>query len=87
MTSPSKPAMTLQVRLFAHLADLLATTELSLELPDSCTVKELEQRLRESYPALHKAVFRIAVDQAYGQASQSLSASSEVALLPPVSGG
>lgn len=87
MTSPSKSSATLTVRLFAGLVDVLSTTELQLALPSPCTVHELEQRLRKDFPALDKAVFRIAVDQSYGQAEQVITDSSEVALLPPVSGG
>jgi len=87
MTSPSKSSATLTVRLFAGLVDLLSTTELQLALPSPCTVRELEERLRKDFPALTRAVFRIAVDQSYGQAEQVISDSSEVALLPPVSGG
>jgi len=87
MTSPSKSSAILTVRLFAGLVDLLSTTELKLALPKECTVHELDHRLRQEFPALAKAVFRIAVDQSYGQAQQVISASSEVALLPPVSGG
>ncbi len=87
MTSPSKSSSILSVRLFAGLVDLLSTTELQLALPNPCTVHELEQRLRQEFPALDHAVFRIAVDQSYGQAEQVITDSSEVALLPPVSGG
>lgn len=87
MTSPSKPSAILTIRLFAGLVDLLSTTELEFSLPGPCTVGELEQRLRQDYPALGKAVFRIAVDQSYGQTEQVITESSEVALLPPVSGG
>lgn len=75
------------VLLFAGLAESLGRRELSLsgELPS--TVGELEQRLRESEPALARRPFRVAVNRRYASPGDGVAPGDEVALIPPVSGG
>ena len=78
----------MRVLLFAGLAEALGRP--SLELPDAATpatVGALEQLLRREHAALASRPFRVAVNQRYGAAGDSVSPTDEIALIPPVSGG
>ena len=78
----------MRVLLFAGLAEALGRRELELS-PDETpsTVGELEHVLRERWPALASMPFRIAVNQRYVNADDSVDVADEIALIPPVSGG
>lgn len=74
--------------LFAGLAEALGRP--MLELPDAAapaTVGALEQLLRREHAALASRPFRVAVNQRYGAAADTVSPGDEIALIPPVSGG
>jgi molybdopterin converting factor subunit 1 len=81
--------MQVSVQLFAAARDRVGRTSIQVELGERGTVKELRSRLRDDYPQLHDIVSRamIAVDTEYARDDQQIRASSEVALIPPVSGG
>ncbi|WP_068619938.1 molybdopterin converting factor subunit 1 [Paenibacillus tuaregi] len=82
--------MQLTIKLFAGLADRMGSSIIQVELPgDSVTAGELKQQLSEAYPAADSliAVSFVAVNQEYAGLDHSITASDEVALIPPVSGG
>ena len=81
--------MTVQVRLFARARDLAGTASLSIELPAGATVADLRRFLAETHPALAALLPRcaIAVANDFAGDDRQLASSSEIALLPPVSGG
>ena len=78
----------MRVLLFAGLAEAVGSRELLLPgtLP-AATAGELESALRQRYPALARALFRVAVNREYAAAGRTLLDGDEIALIPPVSGG
>jgi molybdopterin converting factor subunit 1 len=81
--------MILAIQLFARARDLAGSDTLRVELPDGATVADLRRRLAVDCPALAGLLQRcaIAVDGDFTEETRVLSASAEVAVLPPVSGG
>ena len=81
--------MTFEVRLFARAKDLAGADAVCVELPEGATVGALRQELARQFPKLvtllgHSA---IGIDDEFAADALTLPTSSEVALLPPVSGG
>ncbi|WP_040952679.1 MoaD/ThiS family protein, partial [Gorillibacterium massiliense] len=82
--------MQIRLHLFAGLAESMGSPTLELELPASTySVKDLKERLASLYPAAGPALLQalVSVDQKFATNDSTLSEGSEVALLPPVSGG
>lgn len=81
--------MRIRLVAFATAAQALGGAERELELPDGASVAELARRLAELHPALAAQLPRlaIAIDGELARAEGELREGSEVALLPPVSGG
>jgi molybdopterin converting factor subunit 1 len=81
--------MIIHVRLFARARDLARTDHIDLELAEGATVADLRRRLAADYPALAGLLERsaIAVQNDFAVDSCVLPGNSEIALLPPVSGG
>lgn len=81
--------MKIRILAFATARDALGSDELELEVPSSTTVDGLRSRLGGERPALESLWPRlaIAVDGRLAKPSTLLEEGSEVALLPPVSGG
>ena len=81
--------MNVKVHMFARARDLAGTSALTVELPEGATVADLRRRLASLCPALITLLQRsaLAIDNDFANDSCTLSANSEVALLPPVSGG
>lgn len=81
--------MTITVRLFASLRREAGVDELQLELPAGATVADAVDALRGGpLPWLpDRATFAVAVDREYAGDATPIEAGSELALVPPVSGG
>lgn len=81
--------MRIRLLAFASASDALGTGELELELPEDARVADLRAWLDARYPALGPLWPRlaVAVDGTIAGSDQVLGEGSEVALLPPVSGG
>jgi len=79
----------IRVKLFAVTRDLAGTDEVHLELPETATVADLQAKLVRAHPALESVLDHVmfAVDSQYADLNRTLSDGSEVALIPPVSGG
>jgi molybdopterin synthase catalytic subunit len=79
-----------QIALFAGLAERLNTRSLTLDIEASAlTVGELKELLKQRFPE-HADLISIsfmACNQAFAGDDRTVSASDELALLPPVSGG
>jgi molybdopterin synthase sulfur carrier subunit len=73
---------------FGIAKDITGQRFLDWELPDAATVAELRASLTERFPRL-KALsnVRLAVNGEYADESLTLAERSEVAIIPPVSGG
>lgn len=81
--------MKIRLLAFATARDALGQGELELEVPSGSTVADLARLLRTDYPDLAPIWSRlaVAVDGDLAQPQVELHENSEVALLPPVSGG
>jgi len=81
--------MKIEVQLFARARDLAGTGRLAVVLPENATVEDLRRRLIEMMPSLASLLEQsaLAVDDELAGAETPLSSGTEVALLPPVSGG
>lgn len=81
--------MRVTVRLFALAKQKAGRPEIALELPAGATVAVLKRVMAETCPELAPLVpnLMIAVDAEYSDDERVLSAGSEIAAIPPVSGG
>ena len=80
--------MTVRVLLFASYADALGAPEIALELPAGARVSDVLNRVRQL--AAGKRVPdrpMVAVNQRYAREDVTISATDEVAIIPPVAGG
>ena len=81
--------MNVEVKLFAVAREVVGSDTVKLNLSDPATVRQLREALVERYPALSSTMrhMLVAVDAEYAGDDAQLTAKSEVALIPPVSGG
>lgn len=77
------------IKLFATLRERAGASELSREVPDGATVRQIWTRLREEFPALtgYRDTVGFAVNQEYVADDFRPRTGDEVAFIPPVSGG
>jgi molybdopterin converting factor subunit 1 len=80
--------MTVTVLLFASYADALGRNQLTVDLPEHATVRDLLTSLgrlpgADRLPPLPL----VAVNEEYATPDQALAAKDEVAIIPPVAGG
>lgn len=82
--------MHITIRLFAGLAETIGSSSLSFQATEiPLTAGKLKELLSASYPnaASQIGASLIAIDREYAPDDSIITASSEVALIPPVSGG
>ena len=81
--------MRVRVKLFAAARDLACCDTTTVEVPDSATIAEVRAALLATTPALANIVPHAlwAVDTEYATDNTSVTEESEIALIPPVSGG
>ncbi len=81
--------MNVRIRLFAVAKELAGRDLISLELPAGSTVAQLRAKLAADIPALAAVLPHIlfAVGSDYAKEDTVIAAGSEVACIPPVSGG
>ncbi len=82
-------AITVRVRAFAGLREVLGTAGFTLTLPRGTDVAGLLARLAADYPnaKLGGRRFTVAVNRSYAPLDRVLADGDEVGLIPPVSGG
>jgi molybdopterin converting factor subunit 1 len=82
-------SMTIRVKLFAVAKERAARDELELELPSGATIADLRAAIESQHPQLAAIIPCVmwAVDKSYANNTTPLTPNSEVALIPPVSGG
>ncbi len=75
--------------LFARLAELAGSDRLTMTLPADTSAEAILAAAAQARPALAPVLrtCRVAVDQVFVRGPLTLSATSEIALIPPVSGG
>ena len=81
--------MKVRVKLFAVAKELAGYDELEVELPNGATISDLRSAIVIVSPALARIVPHAlwAVGTEYATDSTTLTEQSQVALIPPVSGG
>ena len=80
--------MTVNILAFGIARDIVGGSSLRIEVGDAATVGELKAVLEERYPALRQlASLLIAQDAEFASPADPLRQGSELALIPPVSGG
>ena len=70
------------VLFFGPLRELFGASQMEVEMPNDSTVLDLCEQLK-----IDPAIIKVAVDGQIVPISENLSKNSEIALLPPVSGG
>lgn len=76
------------VLLFGITREIVGSSALTLDLPQTGQVGDLLVNLKEKYPALNGLrSLLVAVNGEYAEADQPLRPNDEIALIPPVSGG
>ncbi len=77
------------IRLFAVAKDIAGSDSVWLELPEGATVGQLRERLAAQMPALAAVLPQVlfAVGNDYARDETVIPPTSEVACIPPVSGG
>ena len=85
-------SITLKVRPFEILREIVGKGEMTLELPrqnEGTTVADLRRRILELYPEIpaRKIPFGIAVNAKIVDDKSIINDFDEIALLPPISGG
>ncbi len=81
--------MIARVRLFAAAKQLAGVDCVEFDLTGGATVADLREEMVRSYPELGDIVRHaaFAVDEAYASDATKLSEQSDIACIPPVSGG
>ena len=81
--------MKVRVKLFAAARELAGRDELELELAQRATLADLRVAIAKAFPALQKITPHAlwAVDAEYAGDSTIINENSEIAIIPPVSGG
>ncbi len=79
----------MNIKLFGITREIIGASH--IPMPDTSTIKtvaDLKSWLYAEYPALQQLKsIAVAVDHAYAEDHEILGAATEVALIPPVSGG
>ena len=88
-TGARMSAMRVTMLYFAAARERAGLSSETLDLPDGATAAQALALACEKHPALQAVAgkLRVAVDQDFAQADRALHDGSEVALIPPVSGG
>lgn len=81
--------MIVKVTLFAQAKDIAESNMVEFELDNDATIADLKIALTGRFPNLRPLLNRSAfsVNQEYAQDSTPVSGESEIAMIPPVSGG
>jgi molybdopterin converting factor subunit 1 len=81
--------MTIRVKLFAVAKERASRDEIELDLPTGATITDLRAAVESQHPQLAPILPHAlwAVDKSYATNATPLTSQSEVALIPPVSGG
>jgi molybdopterin converting factor subunit 1 len=86
--TPTNP-MRISVLFFARAREATDLNQLSVDIEDGTTAGQLLEQLVRQYPKLQeiRSCLVLAVNQEYADETTTLTDRSEVALIPPISGG
>lgn len=78
----------MKILAFGIVKEFFKGSETEVELHDSATVLDLKNKLEEAFPEIKKLKsYFIAVNDEYAEDDWVLNNNSEIAIIPPVSGG
>lgn len=77
----------MKLKVFGKLTEIFNTGEYSFSLESITSIAELKLMLEKEFPKLKETTFLVAVDGIKADNTKSISDASEIALLPPYSGG
>lgn len=82
-------ALRVEIQLFAVARQRVGRSAIALDLPDGARVADLKQAIAEAHPELAPlmSAVLIAIDAEYAAEDQLVPPGSELAVIPPVSGG
>jgi len=81
--------VTIRLRFFASLRDVVGTAETCLDLVSPATAEDVFRSLAAAHPELRarRASLSVAVNRRYAAFDTALADGDEVVFIPPVSGG
>lgn len=81
--------MEVKVLLFAYLKEVAGKPVISLNLDEPATAGSILDKIKEFYPTVSEQVayFKVSIDGEYVSNTAPVRADSEIAIIPPVSGG
>ena len=81
--------MKIRVKLFAAAKEMAGSDALAIEVPDGARIADVRQAVVRDWPALRTILLHSqwAVNAAFATDETAITQQSEVALIPPVSGG
>ena len=81
--------MHVQAKVFASLKQIVGAPAAALEVPEGCSVRELLLAFGKAFPRVREGIgaIRVAVNDEYATAEQTIEETDIIALIPPVSGG
>ena len=77
----------MKLKVFGKLTEIFNTVEYNFSLENITSIAELKLMLEKELPKLKQTTFLVAVDGIKADNNQLISDASEIALLPPYSGG
>ncbi|WP_374444379.1 MoaD/ThiS family protein [Epilithonimonas sp.] len=77
----------MKLKIFGKLTEIFNTDEYYFSLENNISIAELKLMLDKEFPRLKETTFLVAVDGLKADNNQLISDTSEIALLPPYSGG
>lgn len=75
----------MKIKVYGRLADLCGMN--TIEVDTQKTVFQLKEQVEIMFPILKNQKYMVAVDKKISLQNESISSGSEIALLPPYSGG
>jgi len=80
--------MKLKILTFGIAKDIFGASEIEIDVKDDLNVRQLKNILEEDSPKLKKLkTYFIALNRDYAEDDQIITSTSEIAIIPPVSGG
>ena len=81
--------ISIKVRLFAALKEIIGKNQLDLQIPEGSTVKDVIALIEETYPAVKKIIkiSKYAVNMEYTETEKKMTEGDEITIIMPVSGG
>lgn len=81
--------MTVMVKLFANVRELIGSETIEIDLPDDATVAELRKAIAQQFPNVASLLARSALarNHDYALDTDAVTSTDELAVIPPVSGG